>query len=306
MSRPAPGGLPADIDPAGLDVLQAEPARWLPTVAALAARFGAAPCVAAETSTALVGLAGDVVVKLYPPFLRDHFEYERTALAHVHGRLSVPTPRGLGDGLEQGWPWLAMTRLPGETLEGRWPGLPEARRLALLRRLGQVAAELHALPVEPLQAVAPAWPLFLARQRAGCESRQQRTGLPAHLLRQLQGFLDGPVPTGPDVMLTGEFTPFNLLVDDEGSLTGMIDFGDGLVGPRAYDWLGPMCFFAEGRAERLDAFFAGYGMATPRADREALLRLLLLHRYSCLPAQLKMPGWEDAPDFSALAARWCP
>jgi hypothetical protein len=33
---------------------------------------------------------------------------------------------------------------------------------------------------------------------------------------------------------------------------------------------------------------------------------LLLHRYSCLPAQLKLPGWSDAPDFSTLAAQWCP
>ena len=297
--------LPPGIDPAALDVLQAEPARWLPTVAALAARFTAAPCVAAETSTVLVGLAGEVVVKLYAPFLRDHFAYERAALGHVHGRLSVPTPRLLADGELEGWPWLAMSRLPGEPLLGPWPALAEVQKLALLQRIGAVAAELHALPLGPMPGVAPAWLDFLARQRAGCESRQRRTGLPAPLLAQLAGFLDGAVPEGPDVMLTGEFTPFNLLVEG-GELTAMIDFGDGLVGPREYDWLGPMCFFVEGRAERLDAFFAGYGVPTPRPRREALLRLLLLHRYSCLPAQMKMPGWEAAPDFATLAARWCP
>jgi hygromycin-B 7''-O-kinase len=298
--------LPRDIGPAALDALQAEPARWLPVVAALAARFTDAPCTAADTSTVLVGLAGGVVLKVYPPFLHDHFLFERAALAHVHGRLSVPTPRLLADGDLGGWPWLAMTRLPGTALLGLWPVLAEGQRLALLQRIGRVAAELHALPPGPLRAVAPAWPTFLARQRQACEARQHRTGLPAHLLEQLPGFLDGPVPEGPDVALTGEFTPFNLLVDAEGSLAGMIDFGDGLVGPCAYDWLGPLCFFVEGQAERLDAFFAGYGRATPRADREALLRLLLLHRYSCLPAQLKLPGWSDAPDFSTLAAQWCP
>ena len=302
----AAGALPAVIDSAGLDVLQAEPARWLPVVAGLAQRFTDAACVPADTSTVLVGLAGEVVVKVYAPFLQDHFAFERAALSHVHGRLSLPTPQLLADGTEHGWPWLAMTRLPGEPLLRVWPGLAEARRLAVLRRIGQVAAELHALPVGPLQAVAPAWPDFLARQRAGCVRRQQRTGLPASLLAQLPRFLDGPVPEGPAVVLTGEFTPFNLLVADDGSLRGMIDFGDGLVGPREYDWLGPMCFFAEGRAERIDAFFAGYGTAPPRTGREALLRLLLLHRYSCLPAQLNLPDWEGAPDFATLAARWCP
>jgi aminoglycoside phosphotransferase (APT) family kinase protein len=50
-------------------------------------------------------------------------------------------------------------------------------------------------------------------------------------------------------MLTGEFTPFNLLAEGA-QLSGMIDFGDGLVGPREYDWLGPLCFFVEGQATR--------------------------------------------------------
>ena len=44
-----------------------------------------------------------------------------------------------------------------------------------------------------------------------CHGRQQRTGLPAHLLTQLEPFLQSPVPDGPDVILTGEYTRFNLL-----------------------------------------------------------------------------------------------
>ncbi len=303
---PAQPPLPANPGVEAFDTLQAEPARWLPVVAALAAPYSRAPVTAPDAGTVLVGLAGDdCVVKLYPPFLRDHFDYERTALQQVHGRLSLPTPRLLGSGEHQGWPWLVMARLPGNTLDGLWPRLEEPDRLALLRHIGRVAAELHALPVEPMRTVAPAWPAFLQRQRAGCAARQQRTGLPAQLLAQLDSFLTaGPVPEGPDVMLTGEFTPFNLMVEMTAAgpqLVGMIDFGDGLVGPREYDWLGPMCFFAAGHPARLDAFFEGYGIATPRERREELLRLLLLHRYSCLRLQLKVPGWKDAADFAAVA-----
>jgi hygromycin-B 7''-O-kinase len=83
----------------------------------------------------------------------------------------------------------------------------------------------------------------------------------------------------------------------------MFDFGDGLVGPREYDWLGPLCFLAAGDAARIDAFFDGYhGRAFDRGQREALLRLLLLHRYSHLKAQIAVPGWQAAPDFATLAA----
>ncbi|MBK9682361.1 MAG: phosphotransferase, partial [Betaproteobacteria bacterium] len=79
----------------------------------------------------------------------------------------------------------------------------------------------------------------------------------------------GPRARGPEVILTGEYTPFNLLYQG-GKLSAMFDFGDGLVGPREYDWLGPMCFLAAGDASRLDAFFDGYhGRPFDRGRREA-------------------------------------
>jgi hypothetical protein len=32
------------------------------------------------------------------------------------------------------------------------------------------------------------------------------------------------------------------------------------------------------------------------------MRLLLMHRYSNLQAQIALPGWQAAPDFATLAA----
>jgi hygromycin-B 7''-O-kinase len=296
--------LPAAPTPAELDVLQGQPERWLDVARAVAARYSAAPVRAAGTSTVLVGLVGsELVVKLYAPFLRDHFDFERTMLGHLQGRLTLPTPHLLDSGEHQGWPFLVMTQLPGITLDVAWPTLTEPQRLAALQAIGRTAAEVHALPLGPIPALTPAWPAFLQQQRERCHHRQQRTGLPAHLLAQLAAFLEGPLPEpGPDVILTGEYTPFNLM-SEHGALSGMFDFGDGLVGPRAYDWLGPMCFLAAGHEARLDAFFEGYhGKPFDRALREPLLRQLLLHRYSCLPAQIALPGWQQAGGFEALAA----
>lgn len=295
--------LPADPDVATFDALQADPARWIGVVAALGARHTHAPAVPAGAGTVLVALLGTaLVLKLYPPFLRDHFAFERALLGHLQGRLSVPTPQLVDSAEHAGWPYLVMTQLPGTPLDRVWPALPQAERCAVLRSIGRVAAEVHALPLGPMQALAPRWADFLQGQRARCHGRQQRTGLPAHLLAQLDAFLPGPVPAGPDVILTGEYTPFNLL-HQGGALSAMFDFGDGLVGPRAYDWLGPLCFLAAGDAARIDAFFDGYhGRPFDRSQRNALLRLLLLHRYSHLQAQLDVPGWQAAPDFPALAA----
>ena len=294
---------PADPGVAEFDALQEAPARWIEGVSALGARYSIAPAVPAGEGTVLVALLGrELVIKLYPPFLRDHFAFERAMLAHLHGRLSLPTPRLVDSGEQAGWPLLVMTQLPGTPLDRVWPSLQQAERCAVLRRLGQLAAEVHALPLGPMPDLAPRWADFLQGQRERCHQRQQRTGLPAHLLAQLASFLEGPVPEGPDVILTGEYTPFNLLHQD-GGLSAMFDFGDGLVGPREYDLLGPLCFLAAGDAQCIDAFFDGYhGRPFDRRQREPLLRLLLLHRYSHLKAQIAVPGWQAAPDFPALAA----
>ena len=295
--------LPADPGDTDFDALQEDPARWIGVVAALGAHYSSAPAVPAGEGSMLVALLGrELVLKLYPPFLRDHFEFERAMLGHLQGRLSLPTPRLVDSAEHAGWPYLVMTQLPGTPLDRVWPTLQQHERCAVLRTIGRLAAEVHALPLGPLPALAPRWTGFLQSQRGRCHARQQRTGLPTHLLAQLESFLQGPVPEGPDVILTGEYTPFNLLHQGRG-LSAMFDFGDGLVGPREYDWLGPLCFLAAGDAARIDALFDGYhGRPFDRRQREALLRLLLLHRYSHLKAQIAVPGWQAAPDFATLAA----
>jgi hygromycin-B 7''-O-kinase len=312
--------LPADIDAARFDALHDEPEAWRAVMESLALEHGTpAAEVKQETAgTVLVARLGrERVLKLYPPFLRDHFEFERAMLARLHGRLRVPTPALLGSGEREGWPWLVMTQMAGEPLTATWPAMSEPERCALLRELGALAAEVHALPVGPVAALAPRWEGFVARQRERCLHRQQRTGLPAHLLAQVPAFIAGPLPEGPAVLLTGEYTPFNLFTSPLTSplmspfatghrLSAMFDFGDGLVGPREYDWLGPQCFLVAGVAARSTAFMHGDGAEVDEETRLRLMRLLLLHRYSHLKAQVAIEGWQEVRNFEDLAARMWP
>ncbi|MBI5719743.1 MAG: phosphotransferase [Burkholderiales bacterium] len=300
--------LPARIDARTFDALHDDPAAWRAVIEALALEQGTpAPGVQQELAgTVLVArLGSERVLKLYPPFLRDHFEFERAMLARLHGRLRVPTPALLSSGEREGWPWLVMTQMAGEPLTATWPAMSEAERCALLRELGALATEVHALPVGEVAALAPRWEDFVARQRERCVQRQQRTGLPAHLLAQVPAFIAGPLPEGPAVLLTGEYTPMNLFTRQH-RLAAMFDFGDGLVGPREYDWLGPQCFLVAGVAARSAAFMRGVGAEVNEERRLRLMRLLLLHRYSHLKAQLALEGWQDVRSFEELAARLWP
>jgi hygromycin-B 7''-O-kinase len=302
--------LPHVADYAAFDPLHDDPAAWREAIADIARSHGAdADALVQESEgTVLVARLGrERVLKVYPPFLRDHFEFEHAMLQQLHGRLRVPTPQLLACGERDGWPYFVMTQLAGEPLTASWPRMNEAERCALLHEIGALAAEVHALPVAAAAAAAaPRWAEFIATQRERCVQRQQRTGLPAHLLEQLPQFLAGPLPEGTPVLLTGEYTPFNLFTTPGHRLAAMFDFGDGLVGPREYDWLGPQCFLVAGNAARSAAFMHGYGAAWSDSMRLPLLRLMLLHRYSNLKAQVAIEGWQRLESLEALAERMWP
>ena len=302
MTRPQmlSSPLPATISVQDFDAIHDDVACWRELVGSIAAAHSPEPVTPMEAGTVLVALVGqELVVKLYPPFLRDHFEFEAAVLCRVHGRLSVPTPKLVARGERDGWPYLLMSQLCGEPMTRCWPTLGEDEKCAALQAIGRVAAEVHALPAAGVAELAPDWTEFLQRQRAMCRRRQEYGGLPAHLLAQLEEFIAGEVAAGAPVILTGEYTPMNLLYRN--GLAGMFDFGDGLVGPAEYDWLGPLCFLAAGHRARREAFFAGYGVQPAGAWRTRLLRMLLLHRYSNLKVQVAAAGWESARTFEELA-----
>lgn len=297
--------LPRDIDVRSFDDLHDRQDRWRAVIESIARdQLGETGDVRqVGDSTTLVALLGSTrVLKLFPPFLRDHFEYESVMLELVHGRLSLPTPQKLAVGDRDGWPFLVISQLSGEPLTETWQTMNEAERCAVLGEIGGLTKQVHALPAAALEPVSLRWDEFIAAQRSRCLGRQQRTELPEHLLAQVEGFIAGPLPEGPAVPLTGEYTPMNLFTRHQ-RLAAMFDFGDGVVGPRQYDWLGPLAFLCAGRRERIVAYLDGYGEQPTREERLALMRLFLLHRYSNLRVQIAAENWREAGDFAELAER---
>jgi hypothetical protein len=180
---------PADPRVAEFDALQEDPARWIEVVSALGARYSTAPAVPAGEGTVLVALLGcELVIKLYPPFLRDHFAFERAMLAYLHGRLSLPTPRLVDSAEHAGWPFLVMTRLTGTPLDCVWPSLRQAERCAVLRSAltpsstATTAAPSTAASANPCCACCCCTVTATSRPRSPClAGRRRRTSPPWRL-----------------------------------------------------------------------------------------------------------------------------
>lgn len=244
----------------------------------------------------------DRVIKIIPPLLRNQFESERLVLKHLQHKLSIPTPELDHEGEFDGWSYLIMTRVEGETLEAVWGSLKFENKMTLMKEIGSLIYEVHSLGIQGLEPIDSHWKQFIERQISLCIERHRKNQLKEQLLSEIPEYLSAsenlvPLKFQP-VLLTGEYTPFNLLVKkvaDRWTLSGMIDFGDCMLGLPEYDLLGPGAFLIQGNKALLRAFLLSYGYSNDELNStlsHRLTALMLLHRFSNLHIQVRIPDWE--------------
>lgn len=280
--------------------------RWLPIVIEIAQRANvdAVSPISFKTGTNLVvDLNGAAVLKIFPPLYATQFAVERIALRQLDGRLSVPIPRILAEGEDNGWSWLIITKLPGTVGSEVWPVLSEQERIAILGDIGRTIAEVQAVDPGELLEMQPSWPDFIKRQAEACIARHRSQGLKTSLLADLPALLHAAPSVLPadmqPVILTGEWIPENLLLKETSTgwkLAAVIDFGDVMTGWREYDLLGPSTFMCVGVPGRLQSFLEGYGVTAEDygdAMRRRLTTLMMLHGASDMRG-IAIPDWQSS------------
>src|SRR5450432_563516 len=181
------------------------------------------------------------VLKIYPPFARQHCETEAAVLEAIDGRLPIPTPALRAVGELGGWSYVLMQRLAGESLARAWPSIPSEDQLRLAEVLGESLARLHAVPAPELPAVRIDWSTFIADQRQTCVERQRRHGLSEHWLEQIPAFLAATplADAAPGALLHTEVMREHLLVNQGPNgwqLSGLFDFEPAMQGAPEYEF----------------------------------------------------------------------
>jgi hygromycin-B 7''-O-kinase len=278
---------PGRADPANWEAIHALPvARWQPLLLRFAERWGlpSGPWerLPGGEDCAAFGLGPDLVIKVLRPDAVPERETELLELV----RLPVPTPRLLRQGEVDGWTALALTRLPGMTLELAWPQMTEPERLTVLHALGRLMPALAAVP-------APA-----STPRPDLVARAvERFGPGAKRL------LDEAGPLGAPVFLHGDLTDDNTFGAKGAQgwhLSGVLDFGGSYVGPTLVEVVAPAIFLGRDRPERLRALLDGAGLR-PGAARLAAANLL--HPYANLARDVGLLGGQG-DSVEALKAAW--
>ena len=285
---------------------RADPLQCLPAALDIARSHGLPhrnPHLFATGTNLVVALDDGLILKIFPPALRNQFISERLSLSQLRGRVSVPVPEIVLEGERDQWPYLVITRLAGVLGTEAWPALPEDQKERILAQIGETIAEVQRVPLDGLSEIEPRWDQFIAQQISGCRARHERLGLPRKYLDGLDDLLrDVPslIPLdAPPVILTGEYIPQNFLLSQQNSgwrLSGLIDFGDVMTGWGEYDLLGPSAFMTAGMPRRVRSLFEGFGYSkgdmNPALQRR-LMALLLLHRASDPVRHICIAGWQQ-------------
>jgi len=200
-------------------------------------------------------------------------EVEARVLPRIAPKLPVPVPRPHWIGrpvLDYPWPFSGYSLIAGRTADRA--GLDGPGRSALARPLGEFLKALHALPAEGLEGdtIGRADPKRLIERIGRALSKGGLLDDPSPAMA-VAAECAGLRPGTRRVLAHGDLYSRHLLVDDEGRLSGVIDWGDLHQGDPAVDLSVAWSFLPPpARAQFRDA----YGFIEEPTWRLARLRAL--------------------------------
>jgi hygromycin-B 7''-O-kinase len=211
------------------------------------------------------------VVKIYTPLSPEDFglECELYTLLGSNPRLRVPQLLAQGVLEDQiPWPYIVMAFKPGVPIREVRNRIPLRNRLRIAAELGEIVRELHRVPAASLTSLAhtPAsWQQFVHQRQVEVAEAALWAGiLPEPVVAEIPGFLASALAGAeetPLALLNGDLTEDHILLeqrDGKWRISGLIDFGDALVGSRDYEWVALWFSALDRDYEELTAFMTAY------------------------------------------------
>ena len=272
----------------------ARDAVWLPAIRAICERHGLSSDLhRAVLGSHVVFQCGERIVKLFCPLWQEDERAERLVLQRVKG---LPFPELVAAGTIDGWPYLVMTAVPGTPALDVWHELDERQHTHIVRELGEIMRRLHGHP--PIPELAVDWDTFLAARIAACPEHHEVEGpWRDWIAARVDGF--GEPPFDPSLINADITEDHLLLIERNGrwTISGLIDFGDAMMGHPYYDFIAPLAFYTYGEPTLSRALVEAYGIELTPEVRERMTTYCLLHKYGRLADFLKRHPVSDGNEF---------
>ncbi len=290
--------------------------RFRPALQVIASRHGLAGDSVEfifSGSNVLARAGADSVIKLFCPLWGEQQRGEGACLKQVEGKLPIETPEVRGEGELEGWPYLVMRRLPGRTIRSVWDKINPIQRAGLAAAIGELTTALQEVPTAGMETVLESdWTSFTEERLRLTPIQQEKWGCPKALVAEMPGWLKAAQPLHPEgfspCLLHADMTDENLLVEEvrgRWTLSGLVDFGDSLLGWKEYEWVTPAFLVCHREPALVQALVRGAGVSAQEMNEAMTLRLgawSLLHRYNNITRYLTPAG--PTPSLDELVRNW--
>lgn len=261
---------------------------WLPPIRVICERHGISTASLRRTDlgTHIVFRAEEYVIKLYCRLRRRDYAVEVACLSELNG---LPIPRLVATGDLEGWPYGIVEALEGVPTRRIWRSIDVGQKIPIMRELGEFIRQLHSRP--HVAGLPCDWGSFLRQRIARLQEHHHLSG---EWFRWTRSFVEPLLGRKEKlVVLNCDLTSDHVFVTKVGEkwrLSGIIDFGDAMIGHPYYEFTAPLLDHAFGEPALARALFDGYGEQLSNDRMDELSRFVLTHRFWSLadiPAHMK-------------------
>jgi hygromycin-B 7''-O-kinase len=286
---------------------------WAPVVRAICRRE-AIPCQEVEAgypgTHAVYMVDRTYVVKVYAPFCHEDYDLECDLYPLLARNPQIPAPLLLAHGIWRDridWPYIVMDYVAGRPIGEVRADISPSNRVGIASRLGCILRQLHATPLDAIRALDPSgqdWRQFVRSRKSEFvrEFREQEV-LPPGVIDQCSAWLESvwnEMQAERLVLLNGDVTQDHVLVERQAGIwrvSGLIDFGDALIGPAEYEWIALWFGALDREAESMRAFLDAYdpGIRSDEGFVRRAMAFTLLHEFSAGTVRWVLERLGDPP-----------
>ena len=274
---------------------------WLPAMRAICQRhgLGEAQLEFAPPGTHVVfKVEPELYIKLFAPPWREDFIPERLVLHKLSEQSRLPVPRVVAEGKIEDWPYIIVTAVKGIPLYQVWRTISTSDEQRIAAQCGELMSILHSTQTEGLEAIAIDWSAFVDDRIKERFNQLGQADLGNEWTRSVMEFLENLPPLFEPgfhpVLLNADITVEHVLVSRckcGWEITGLVDFGDSMLGHPYYDFAAPGCCITRSSPDLQRAMLLAYGYSTDELDKvlsERLMAYTMIHRFINIPDLLSL------------------
>ena len=139
----------------------------------------------------IVYQVGNHWIKLMAPLFAKDMDFEIAGLKSLKNRLTIATPAIAAQWNLEGWAYVILEHLSGQSIGNVWKDLSAEKKESLIEQIAETILQIRQSTADPIVQRRFDWNLFITEQFNDCEEKQRKKLFPEEWIKHITEFLNG-------------------------------------------------------------------------------------------------------------------